>query len=135
MTTKWFLKICSLSLFHTHTHTHYTRIQNTLMYGGGGDLVTKSCVWLMTPWTVAHQAPLYMKFPRQEYWSRLPFPSSGDLPNLGIEPRSSALQADSLPSEPPRKPYVQAQYTHAIFIYTWHSYICIQHTHSHQENF
>ena len=50
----------------------------------------------MTPWTVAHQAPLYMKFPRQEYWSRLPFPSSGDLPDSGIEPASPAFQADSL---------------------------------------
>ena len=44
-----------------------------------------------------------MGFSRQEYWSRLPFPSSGDLPNLGIEPRSPALQADSLPAEPQGK--------------------------------
>ena len=41
-----------------------------------------------TPWTVAHQAPLFMGFSRQEYWSSLPFPSSGDLPNPGIEPTS-----------------------------------------------
>ena len=54
----------------------------------------------MTPWTVARQAPLSMGFPRQEYWSGLPFPSPGDLPNPGIEPRSPALQADSLPAEP-----------------------------------
>ena len=53
-----------------------------------------------TPWTVAHQAPLSMGFSRQEYWSGLPFPSPGDLPNPGIEPRSPALQADALPSEP-----------------------------------
>ena len=45
-----------------------------------------------------------MGFPRQEYWSGLPFPSPGDLPNPGIEPRSPALQADSLPAEPHRKP-------------------------------
>jgi len=51
-------------------------------------------------WTVAIQAPLSMGFPRQEYQSGLPFPSPGDLPNPGIEPRSPALQADSLPSEP-----------------------------------
>ena len=57
-----------------------------------------------TPWTVAHQAPLSMGFSRQEYWSGLPFPSPGDLPNPGIEPRSPTLQADSLPSEPPGKP-------------------------------
>ena len=54
-----------------------------------------------TPWTVAHQAPLSMGFSRQEYWSGLPFPSPGDLPDPGIEPRSPALQADALPSEPP----------------------------------
>ena len=53
--------------------------------------------------TVALQAPLSMKFPRQEYWSRLPFPSLKDLPDPGIEPASPALQADSLLSEPPGK--------------------------------
>ena len=54
-----------------------------------------------TPWTVAHQAPPSMGFSRQEYWSGLPFPSPEDLPNPGIEPRSPALQADALTSEPP----------------------------------
>ena len=54
--------------------------------------------------TVARQAPLSMGFSRQEYWSGLPFSSPGDLPNSGIEPRSPALQANSLPSEPPGKP-------------------------------
>ena len=49
-------------------------------------------------------APLSMGFPRQEYWSGLPFPSPGNFPNPGIEPRSPALQADSLPFEPPGKP-------------------------------
>ena len=58
----------------------------------------------MTPWTVAYQAPQSMDFFKQEYWSGLPFPSSGDLPHPGIEPGSSALQADALPSEPPGKP-------------------------------
>ena len=57
-----------------------------------------------TPWTVAHKAPLSMGFSRQEYWSGLPFPSPGDLPNPGIEPRSPVLQADSLLSEPQGKP-------------------------------
>ena len=51
----------------------------------------------MTPWTVAHQAALSMEFPKQEYWSGLPFPSPGDLPNSGVEPASPALQVDSLP--------------------------------------
>ena len=55
-----------------------------------------------TPWTVAYQAPS-MGFSKQEYWSGLPFPSPGDLPNPGIEPGSLALQADALPSEPPGK--------------------------------
>ena len=57
-----------------------------------------------TPWTVAYQAPSSMGFSRQEYWSGLPFPSPGDLPNPGIEPGSPALQADALTSEPPEKP-------------------------------
>ena len=56
-----------------------------------------------TPWTVAHQAPLSMEFSRQGCFSGQPFPSLGDLPDPGIEPRSPALQADSLPSEPPGK--------------------------------
>ena len=54
-----------------------------------------------TPWTIAYQASLSIGFSRQEYWSGLPFPSPGDLPNPGIEPGSPALQADTLPSEPP----------------------------------
>ena len=57
----------------------------------------------MTPWTVAYQASQSMEFSRQEYWSGLPFPSPGYLPNPGIEPGSLALQADALPSEPPGK--------------------------------
>ena len=68
----------------------------------GGGLVTKSCLTLVTPWTVASQAPLPMGFSRQEYWSGLPFPSPGDLPNPGIKPESPALQANSeqiLPTE------------------------------------
>ena len=57
-----------------------------------------------TPWTAACQAPLFMGFSRQEYWSGLPFPSPGDHSNPAIEPRSPALQADSLLCEPPGKP-------------------------------
>ena len=73
---------------------------------GGGGLVTKSCLTLVTPWTVACQAPLSMGFSRQEYWSGLPFLSPGDLPDPGIEPGFPALQANSLPSEPPGKPTI-----------------------------
>ena len=56
-----------------------------------------------TPWTVAYQASPSMGFSRQEYWSGLPFPSPGHLPDPGIEPGSPALQADALTSEPPGK--------------------------------
>ena len=66
---------------------------------GGGCLVAKLCPTLVTPWTVAPQAPLSMGFSRQEYWSGLPFPSPGDLPNPGIKPESPALQAESLLAE------------------------------------
>ena len=64
-----------------------------------------SCVgFFVTPWTIAHQAPVSMEFSRQEYWSGLPFPSPGDLPDPGIEPGSPALEADALPSEPQGSP-------------------------------
>ena len=57
----------------------------------------------VNPWTVAYQASPPMGFSRQEYWSGLPFPSPDDLPNPGTEPRSPALQADSLAVETPGK--------------------------------
>ena len=57
----------------------------------------------VTPWTVAHQAPLSMGFSRQEYWSGLPWPPPGDLPDPGNEPWST-LQVDALSPEPPGKP-------------------------------
>ena len=59
------------------------------------------CLTFCDPWTVVGQAPLSMKFSRQEHWSGFPFPSPGNLPEPGIEPRSPALQTDSWPSEPP----------------------------------
>ena len=60
----------------------------------------------VTPWSVAHQAPLSMGFPRQEYWSGLPFPSPGDLPNPGIELEPPALGGGFFTTEPPQKPEV-----------------------------
>ena len=57
-------------------------------------------------------APLSMGFPRQEYWSGLPFPSPGDFPDPGIEPGSPALQADALPSEPPGKPFYMCAFSY-----------------------
>ena len=75
-----------------------------------------SCVRLFeTPWTVAHQTPPSRRFSRQEYWSGLPFPSPGDLPDPGIEPWSPALQADALPSVLPGKPKLLGKPV-------WHSY-------------
>jgi len=65
-------------------------------------LVAQKCPALCNrTWTVARQAPLSMGFSKQEYWSGLPLPSPGDLPEAGIKPGSPILQADSLPSEPP----------------------------------
>ena len=62
-------------------------------------LVAKLCLTLVTPWMIALQVPLSVGFSRQEFWSGLPFPSPGDLPNPGIEPGSPALQSDSLWTE------------------------------------
>ena len=75
--------------------------------GGGCGLVAKLYPTLVTPWTVAHQAPLPIEFSRHQYWSRLPFPSPGDLLDPGIKPRSPTLQADSLPTELGEKTYSQ----------------------------
>ena len=78
-----------------------------------------SCVRLsVTPWTVAHRAPLSMEFSRQEYWSELPFPPPGDLPDPGMElmsPVCQHWQADSLPA-PPGKPLNES---HRIAKFTW----------------
>ena len=83
--------------------------ENEAMWGacselsGGGGLVAKSCPTLVPPWTVAHQASRSVEFSRQEYWSRLPFPPPGDLPDAGIEPaapEAPAFQGDSLLLEP-----------------------------------
>ena len=64
-----------------------------------------SCVQLfVTPWTVARQAPLAIVFPRQEYWSGLPFPSPGDLPGPGIQPTYSALAGGFFTTAPLGKP-------------------------------
>ena len=66
---------------------------------GGTYVLSHSVVsdFFVTLWTVAYQDPLSMKFSRQAYWSRLPFPFPGDLPDPGIEPISPTLQVDSLP--------------------------------------
>ena len=66
--------------------------------------VVQSCLTLCNPVDYSPPGSSLMGFSRQGYWSGLPFPSPGDLPNPGIKPGSSALQADSLTSEPPGKP-------------------------------
>ena len=81
-------------------------------YGGGSGLVAKSCQTLATPWTGVHQTPLFMEFSRQEYWSGLPFPFSGDLQNSGIGPMSPALLAGSLP--PSHQGQVTIRYLNGI---------------------
>ena len=82
----------------------YKRVLNFTNHAWSWVSVRVIRVWLfVTPWTVAYQAPPSVGFSRREYSSGLLFPSPGDLPNPGIEPRSPALQADALPSEPPGK--------------------------------
>ena len=75
--------------YHTHMpkHQHFPFVHTVMLI-------------FVIPWTAAYQAPPSMGLSRQEYWTGLPFPSPGDLPNPGIEPRSPTLQADSLPAEP-----------------------------------
>ena len=78
--------ILNFSLICLEISSYYCVFSNTCM------CCVLRCVQLFaTPWTVAHQIPLSLEFSRQEYWSRLPFLSPGDLPNLGIKPRSPAL--------------------------------------------
>ena len=71
--------------------------KDTIISSSGYVLSCFSYVQLLaTPWTVAHHAPLFIEFSKQQYWSGLSFPSLGDLPRTGTEPRSPTLQVDSL---------------------------------------
>ena len=76
--------------------------------GGGGSLDAKSCLTLCDTMDCSHQAPLSMGFSRQEYWSGLPFPSPGDLPNPGVEPLVSCSAGGFFTPEPPGKPLLTA---------------------------
>ena len=93
------MSILPRNTLETHPQQYLTKYLGTLWPENGGGLVAKSCLTLKILWTVACQAPLSMRFSRQEYWSGLPFPSPGDLYDLGIELGSPALQADDLPTE------------------------------------
>ena len=119
---RFFPSLHSLGLYNINvlclrTVSGLNLLANSVNYGSRPalykDSVQLSSVQLLsrvqlfvTLWTVAHQAPPSMGFSRQEYWSGLPFPSPGYLPDPGIEPRSPVLQADALTSEPPGKPKV-----------------------------
>ena len=98
--------ICGLLLdqqiTNTCPHPHFLDSSSSTLKVKGKCESLSHVQLFVTPWTVARQAPLSMKFPRQEYQSRLRSP--GDLPDPGIKPGSPALQVDSLLSEPPGKP-------------------------------
>ena len=83
-----------------------TAPDNLTLVDGGGGLVTKLCPTLVTPWTVAHQAPLSVWFSRQEYWSGLQFPSPGGSSQLRDRTCVSCFAGWFLTTEPPRKPHV-----------------------------
>ena len=128
--TAWSVLVTTLFLT-VSSHGRMRRRQKAFWSLGGGGVVTKSCLTLATPWTIACQAPLSVGYSRQEYWSGLPFPSPGDLPNPGIEPRPPALQADSLPPELQGKPWSllirvlipsQGLYTHNLITSQRHSF-------------
>ena len=103
---KWSFQIL---VYQLESRKGWFLLLSSLVEFGFSKWASRVCVSLSrvrlfaTPWTVAHQAPLSMGFPRSENWSGLPFPSPGGLPKPGIEPRSPALQADSLLSEPSEK--------------------------------
>ena len=83
---------------------HVCDLSGSPQCSGSMDVFSRSAVSdSVTPGSIAHQAPLCVAFPRQEYWSGLPFPSPGDLPDPGIKHGSLTSQADSLLSEPPGK--------------------------------
>ena len=96
--------------FMSHFWTESERAESCLLPSAQNspDVKVAYCglVALVTPWTIACQAPLSMGFPKQEYWSGLPFPSPGDLPDPEIKPRPPALQTASLPTELQGRPYI-----------------------------
>jgi len=101
-----FNQLVGLWVFLTPLYLYPAAQKQAMLQFYHGSLVAKSCLTLVTPWTVAHQAPPSMGFSRQEYWSGLPCPPPGDPPNPGIELWFPALQADSLPTELQGKPVV-----------------------------
>ena len=82
-------------------------------------LVSKSCPTFATPWTAACQDPLSIGFPKQEYWSGLPFPFPGAPPDPGINSASPALQVDSLPGRHPGSPFVYLTHFQILSPFRW----------------
>ena len=93
-----------------------------------------SCWTFWDPWTVAQQALLCMEFSRQEYWSGQPFPSPGDLPDLGLKPSSPALQAHSLPSEPASKVMLKNLSSQTSIVFEQRTSRCISRIQKRQRN-
>ena len=114
----WYFGFCSSTLVFTFIFTWCLPVclrPNSLLCQDPGHIRTCCCLCCqvasdsVTPWTAAHQAPLSMVFPRQEYWNGLPFPPAVDLPHAGTEPVSPELRADSVTTELPGKPSYQAR--------------------------
>ena len=97
-----YTSICVYKYRRVNVHAYVHAVSNplSLMLMLSHSVMSDSFV---TPWTVAHRAPLSMGFPRQEYWSGLPCPPSGELPNPGVEPTSPALARGFFTTEPPGK--------------------------------
>ena len=124
----WVISHC-IYMYHILFHSslgghlgsfHVLTMKNSTAMNIEGEVKSLSHVWLFaTLWSIAHQTPLSMGFSRQEYWSGLPFPSPGDLPNPGIEPRSPTLQADALTSEPPGKPNIEGTCAFLNYGFLW----------------
>ena len=102
-------------------HTLALKASNQKWKKKGGGSVSRSVVSdsLKSHGLGSHKAPLSMEFSRQEYWSGYPFPSLGDLPDPGIELGSPALQADSLPSQPPEKALPTRSETYLLLTFRW----------------
>ena len=135
----WFyLLYINFIVFHCHYHSRTSsatiwiititcrRLAETLLFISPVLFHTIPCMLshchvqlFETPWTVVHQAPQSMGFSRWEYWNELPFSSPGDLPNPGIEPRSPALQTDSLPSELRGKPPIPYHIPQIYILISW----------------
>ena len=113
-----FPKKCNEQLVAELKHSHHVMCKICLSPSLCAFLFLNSFAQLLsrvqlfaTPWTVAYPAPLSMGFPKQEYWSGLPCPSPGDLPDPRIEPTFPVLQMDSFPAEPLRKPLKSTYFT------------------------